>query len=215
MAATEESEAGHGQSIPRAHGGIQSEGRGAAQEIRHDARRGGARAGLRRGQPVGLGEEDRRRRAAPDANPFRTAEGLRRPRRENETLSKASALFAGGQLQAFPRRGRSQVRIPQRARLAGVGDARGSEGGAPGLLRLEVAAASARAMRDAELAKLIFRVGDEARNIYGAPKTLMRLRAPGVRARFPLERLHALRSLCRRRNQAHMGGIRAMVHKAQ
>lgn len=114
---------------------------------------------------------------APDANPFRTAEGLRRPRRENETLSKASALFAGGQLQAFPRRGRSQVRIPQRARLAGVGDARGSEG--------------------------------------GAPKTLMRLRAPGVRARFPLERLHALRSLCRRGNQAHMGGIRAMVHKAQ
>ena len=152
---------------------------------------------------------------APDANPFRTAEGLRRPRRENETLSKASALFAGGQLQAFPRRGRSQVRIPQRARLAGVGDARGSEGGAPGLLRLEVAAASARAMRDAELAELIFRVGDEARNIYGAPKTLMRLRAPGVRARFPLERLHALRSLCRRRNQAHMGGIRAMVRKAQ
>lgn len=70
-------------------------------------------------------------------------------------------------------------------------------------------------MRDAELAELIFRVGDEARNVYGAPKTLMRLRAPGVRARFLLERLHALRSLCRQRNQAHMGGIRAMVHKAQ
>lgn len=49
---------------------------------------------------------------APDANPFRTAEGLRRPRRENEILSKASALFAGGQLQAFPRRGRSSSSYP-------------------------------------------------------------------------------------------------------
>lgn len=130
-------------------------------------------------------------------------------------FQKRAPSSPAGSCRPFREEGEVQVRIPQRARLAGVGDARGSEGGAPGLLRLGVAAASARAMRDAELAELIFRVGDEARNIYGAPKTLIRLRAPGVRARFPLERLHALRSLCRRRNQAHMGGIRVMVHKAQ
>ena len=98
MAATEETEAGHGQSIPRAHGGIQAEGRGAAQEIRHDARRGGARAGLRRGQPVRLGQEGRHRRPAPDGNPFQMAEDLRRLKRENEILLKASAFFASRQL---------------------------------------------------------------------------------------------------------------------
>ncbi|MEE0518114.1 IS3 family transposase [Slackia sp.] len=40
---------------------------------------------------------------------------------------------------------------------------------------------SAHAMRDAELAELISRVGEKVRNIYGAPKTFMRLRALGVR----------------------------------
>ena len=42
MAAAEESEAGHGQSISQIHGGIQAEGRWAVQEIGHDVRRGGA-----------------------------------------------------------------------------------------------------------------------------------------------------------------------------
>ncbi len=41
---------------------------------------------------------------------------------------------------------------------------------------------SAHAMRDAELAELISRVREKVRNIYGAPKTFMRLRALGVRA---------------------------------
>ena len=36
-------------------------------------------------------------------------------------------------------------------------------------------------MRDAELAELISQVREKARNIYGAPKTFMRLRALGVR----------------------------------
>lgn len=40
---------------------------------------------------------------------------------------------------------------------------------------------SAHAMRDAELAELISRVREKVRNIYGAPKTFMRLRALGVR----------------------------------
>ena len=40
---------------------------------------------------------------------------------------------------------------------------------------------SAHAMRDAELAELISQVREKARNIYGAPKTFMRLRALGVR----------------------------------
>lgn len=171
MAATEESEAGHGQSIRR--------------------------AGARR-QPV------------PDGRGPAQAE-----ERERDTFKSERPLRRRAAAGLSAKRAKFKFVSPQRARLAGVGDARGSEGGAPGLLRLGVAAASARAMRDAELAELIFRVGDEARNVYGAPKTLMRLRAPGVRARFPLERLHALRSLCRRRNQGRMGGIRAMVHKAQ
>lgn len=41
---------------------------------------------------------------------------------------------------------------------------------------------SAHAMRDEELAELISQVRAEVRNIYGAPKTFMRLRALGVRA---------------------------------
>lgn len=104
MAATEESEAGHGQSIPQVHGGIQAGGRGAVREIGRRVRRGGARAGLRRGQPVGLGKADTAG-PAPDANPFQMAEDLRRLKRENERLKrenemllKASALFAGRQL---------------------------------------------------------------------------------------------------------------------
>lgn len=40
---------------------------------------------------------------------------------------------------------------------------------------------SAHAVRDAELAELISRVREKVRNIYGAPKTFMRLRALGVR----------------------------------
>ena len=40
---------------------------------------------------------------------------------------------------------------------------------------------SAHAMRDAELAELISQVRTEVRNIYDAPKALMRLRALGVR----------------------------------
>ena len=40
---------------------------------------------------------------------------------------------------------------------------------------------SAHAMRDGELAEPISRVGAEAGNIYGAPKTFMRPRALGVR----------------------------------
>ena len=40
---------------------------------------------------------------------------------------------------------------------------------------------SAHAMRDAELAELISQVRAEVRNIYGAPKAFMRLRALGVR----------------------------------
>ena len=40
---------------------------------------------------------------------------------------------------------------------------------------------SAHAARDAELADAISRVRDEVRGVYGAPKTFMRLKAPGVR----------------------------------
>ena len=40
---------------------------------------------------------------------------------------------------------------------------------------------SAHVMRDEELAELISQVRAEVRNIYGAPKTFMRLRALGVR----------------------------------
>ena len=40
---------------------------------------------------------------------------------------------------------------------------------------------SAHAVRDAELAELISQVRSKVRNIYGAPKTFMRLRALGVR----------------------------------
>lgn len=40
---------------------------------------------------------------------------------------------------------------------------------------------SARAVRDAELAEPISQVREKVRNIYGAPKTFMRLRALGVR----------------------------------
>lgn len=40
---------------------------------------------------------------------------------------------------------------------------------------------SAHALRDDELAVAISQVRDEVRGIYGAPKTFMRLRAPGVR----------------------------------
>lgn len=40
---------------------------------------------------------------------------------------------------------------------------------------------STHAMRDAELAELISQVREKVRNIYGAPKTFMRLRALGVR----------------------------------
>lgn len=40
---------------------------------------------------------------------------------------------------------------------------------------------SAHAMRDAELAELISRVRSEVRDVYGAPKAFMRLRALGVR----------------------------------
>ncbi len=93
MAATEESEADHGQSIPRAHGGIQADGRGAAQEIRHDARRGGARAGLRRGQPVGLGEEDRRRRAGARRQPVPDGRGpAQAEERERDTFKSERPL---------------------------------------------------------------------------------------------------------------------------
>ena len=42
---------------------------------------------------------------------------------------------------------------------------------------------SAHAMRDAELAELISRVREKVRNIYGAPKTFMRLRASGFARR--------------------------------
>lgn len=40
---------------------------------------------------------------------------------------------------------------------------------------------SAHAVRDAELVELISQVRAKVRNIYGAPKTFMRLRALGVR----------------------------------
>ena len=105
MAATEESEADHGQSNPQAHGGIQAEGREAVLEIgatyAEVARRLGCDAGslsdrVRKADAAG---------SAPDANPFQMAEDLRRLKRENERLKrenemllKASALFAGRQL---------------------------------------------------------------------------------------------------------------------
>ena len=40
---------------------------------------------------------------------------------------------------------------------------------------------SAHAMRDEELAEMISQVRAQVRNVYGAPKTFMRLRALGVR----------------------------------
>ena len=93
MATTEESEAGHGQSISQVHGGIQAEGRGAVREVGHDVRRGGTRAGLRRGQPGRLGQEGLRRRAAPDVNPFQMAEDLRRLKRENERFKRENEIL--------------------------------------------------------------------------------------------------------------------------
>ena len=103
MATTEESEAGHGQSISQVHGGIQAEGRGAVREVGHDE--------AARGLDCDAGSlADWVKRAyaagpAPDVNPFQMAEDLRRLKRENERfkreneiLLKASAFFASRQL---------------------------------------------------------------------------------------------------------------------
>lgn len=91
MAATEESEAGHGQSIPRRTAGFRQKAVGPRKKS------GTTRAEAARGPGCDAGSlSDWARKTdaagpAPDANPFRTAEDLRRPRRENEILSKASA----------------------------------------------------------------------------------------------------------------------------
>ena len=53
---------------------------------------------------------------------------------------------------------------------------------------------SAHAVRDAELAELISQVRAKVRNIYGAPKTFMRLRALGVRT----SRKRVARIMCER-----------------
>lgn len=78
---------------------------------------------------------------APDANPFQMAEGLRRPKRESERLkredemlSKASALFAGRQPQGPRRRGPSSSPHPSTRRAGrrraedGPGQAKQPEG---------------------------------------------------------------------------------------
>lgn len=126
---------------------------------------------------------------APDANPFQMAEDLRRLKRENERLKrenrillKASALFVSGQLQGPRRRGQIRVHLLQRAQLACVGDVRRAESDAPGPPRLEIAAAERPRHARRRIVELISQVGEKVRNIYGAPKTFMWPRAPGVRA---------------------------------
>ena len=98
-------ERGHdGNAISQVHGRVQAEGRRAVQEIGDHVRRGGARARMRPRQPVGLGEEGRRRRGArrkpvPDGRGPAQAEAREREAEEGERDTfKASAFFASRQL---------------------------------------------------------------------------------------------------------------------
>ena len=83
-------ERGHdGNAISQVHGRVQAEGRRAVQEIGNHVRRGGARARMRPRQPVGLGEEGRRRRGArrkpvPDGRRPAQAEAREREAEEGE-----------------------------------------------------------------------------------------------------------------------------------
>lgn len=77
---------------------------------------------------------------------------------------------------------------------------------------------SAHAMRDAELAELISRVREKVRNIYGAPKTFMRLRASGFARRAKRVARIMLRARLARRDarvrQAPLGreaGVQARI----
>lgn len=189
MAATEESEAGHGQSVSQVHGGIQAEGRRAVQEIGHHVRRGGARAGLRRGQPVGLGEEGRRRQArarrqpVPDGRePAQVEEGERAAQaRERDTfkserlLCQQTAVGLSAKRAKFEFVSLDEPNWPVSDMCAALKVAR------QGYYVWKSRLPSARALRDEELAVAISQVRDEVRGIYGAPKTFMRLRTLGVR----------------------------------
>ena len=77
---------------------------------------------------------------------------------------------------------------------------------------------SAHAVRDAELAELISRVRAKVRNIYGAPKTFMRLRAIGVRtsrkrvARIMRERgWRGVTRACAKRPSGEKRGVQARI----
>ena len=189
MAAAEESEAGHGQSISQAHGGIQAEGRGAVREIGRHVRRGGARAGLRRGQPGRLGQEGRRRRArarrqpVPDGRgPAQAEEGKRAAQaRERDTfeserlLRQQAAAGLSAKRAKFESISLNEPDWPASETCAALEAAR------RGYCAWKSRPPSAHALRDEELAEPISQARTEARNVYGAPEAFMRLRALGVR----------------------------------
>lgn len=126
---------------------------------------------------------------APDANPFQMAEDLRRLKRENAAQARErDALKSERPL-------RQQAAVGASAKRAKFESAFLNEGGWPvsemcaalkvtrrGYHAWRSRPPSAHAMRDAELAEPISRVRERVRNIYGAPKTFMRLQALGVRA---------------------------------
>ena len=129
-------------------------------------------------------------RAAPDRDPFQMAEELRGPRRgndrlrtENEILLKASAFFAGRQLQGRPRRGLSSrsyrpTRAPGGSRTCARRPGRPGGAAAPG----GAGGPSARDLGDAGLARPIPGARGSGGGIHGAPRVRMEPRRRGLRA---------------------------------
>lgn len=123
-------------------------------------------------------------------NPFQTAEDLRRLKRENERLKKRggrdtfkserllhqqAAVGLSGKRAKFEFIFFNEMNWSVSEMCAALRVTR------QGYYAWKSRPPSAHAMRDEELAEPISQARAEVRNIYGAPKTFMRLRALGVR----------------------------------
>lgn len=176
MATTEESEAGHGQSISQVHGGIQAEGRGAVREVGHDVRRGGTRAGLRRGQPGRLGQEGLRRRAGarrqpvPDGRgPAQAEEGERAVQaRERDTFKSERLLRQQAAVGLSAERAKFEFIFSNEPNWPVSGMCAALKAARQGCYAWKSRPPSAHDLRDDELAVAISRVRDEVRGICGA-----------------------------------------------
>ena len=176
----------HSKRIAEVHGRVQGEGRRALQGggARCRIRRDSQGAGLRRGLPVALGEDGRRRVArrsghepVPDAGGEPQAEaracqaqGGERDALKSQRLLREQAAVKEARF-AFMDRHLDERGVSATCRAPGVAR--------QGCYQWASRPDSAHDLRDRELARLIGDEHDASMSIYGAPKVVMRLRQKG------------------------------------